>query len=248
MTRFPRWLLVVVTSGVLLVGCSSGPPAQESQAPSTGASISPQASASASGGPTTLGAGTEALSAGTYVLDLEALTGRDGRFPTLTVKVPDGWGNIDGWGILSGNGDTAMGITFWNVDEVFEHPCSGGALIQPGPTVADLVRALGQQPMRDATDQGAIVVDGFEGVQLEWSVPPDFDFSRCSDGYFNSWTAQSGSWNGGRYQQGPGQVDRLWILDIDGERLVVDASFMPSADAKDREELWLIMESIRFQT
>jgi hypothetical protein len=58
----------------------------------------------------------------------------------------------------------------------------------------------------------------------------------------------SGSWNGGRYRQGPEQVDRLWILDIDGERLVVDGAFMPSADTKDREELWMIMESIRFQT
>jgi hypothetical protein len=44
------------------------------------------------------------------------------------------------------------------------------------------------------------------------------------------------------------QVDRLWILDIDGERLVVDGAFMPSTDTKDREELWMIMESIRFQT
>jgi hypothetical protein len=61
-----------------------------------------------------------------------------------------------------------------------------------------------------------------------------FDFSTCSDSYFNSWTAVSGSWNGGRYRQGPGQVDRLWILDIDGERLVVVASFMPSTDAKER--------------
>lgn len=246
MTRHPRWLLAVVTSGVLLVGCSSGPPAQES--PSTEVSISPHGSASAEGGPTTLVAGTEALSAGTYILDLEALTALDGHFPTLTVTVPDGWGNIGGWGILSGNDDNGMGITFWNVDEVFKQPCSGSTLIQPGPTVADLARALGEQPTRDATEPVDIVVDGFKGVQLEWSVPAHFDFSKCLDGYFNSWTAVSGSWNGGRFQQGPGQVDRLWILDIDGERLVVDAAFMPSTDAKDREELWLVMESIRFET
>jgi hypothetical protein len=93
-----------------------------------------------------------------------------------------------------------------------------------------------------------IVVDGFKGVQLELSVPADIDFSTCDDGDFDSWTAVSGSWNGSRFQQGPGQVDRLWILGIDGERLVVDAAFMPSADAKDREELWQVMESIRFQT
>jgi len=85
-------------------------------------------------------------------------------------------------------------------------------------------------------------------VQLEWSVPADIDFSTCEDGYFESWTSAGGSWSTGRYQQGPGQVDRLWILDIDGQRLVIDAMYMPSTDAGDREELWQVMESIRFET
>ena len=40
----------------------------------------------------------------------------------------------------------------------------------------------------------------------------------------------------------------MWILDVEGERLVVDASFMPSTIPKDHEKLWLVMESIRFET
>lgn len=141
-----------------------------------------------------------------------------------------------------------MAIGFWDVDAVYEQPCSGGTLIQPGPTVADLARALGEQPMRDATEPVDIVVDGFKGLQMELSVPAHFDFSKCDDGDFDSWISDLGSWNSRRYHQGPGQVDRLWILDIDGERLVVGASFMPSTDAKDRKELWMVMESIRFET
>ena len=43
-------------------------------------------------------------------------------------------------------------------------------------------------------------------------------------------------------------VDRLWILDVDGERLVVDAMYMPTTYASDRAELWQVMESIRFET
>lgn len=91
-------------------------------------------------------------------------------------------------------------------------------------------------------------------MQLEWSVPADIDFSTCDedvsvgDHPFRSWTAVEGSWASDRYQQGPGQVDRLWILDVDGQRLVVDAMYMPSSDAKDRAELWQVMESIRFET
>jgi hypothetical protein len=241
MTRFPRWLVAVAISAVVLVGCSSGSPAQ--QIPSTEASFSPEGSASAVG-LTTLVAGSEALPAGTYRLDLEALTEEDGHYPPLTITVPDGWGNLDGWAILKRH----MAIGFWDVDLVFEHPCSGTAVIQPGPTIADLARALGEQPMRDATEPVDIVVDGFKGLQMELSVPAHFDFSKCNDGYFDSWFSSVGSWNSRRFHQGPGQVDRLWILDIDGERLVVGASFMPSTDAKDRQELWMVMESIRFET
>ena len=101
--------------------------------------------------------------------------------------------------------------------------------------------------LHDATEPVDIVVDGSEGLQMEWSVPADIDFSTCGDGFFDSWTAAAGSWNGGRYQQGPRQVDRLWILDVGGERLVVDAMYMPSTDAKDRKALWQVMESIRFE-
>ena len=111
-----------------------------------------------------------------------------------------------------------------------------------------------RQPSRNATAPQDITVGGFQGVELEWSVPSDLDFSTCDedelvgDHPFKSWTAAAGTWAGERYHQGPGQVDRLWILDVDGERLVVDAWHMPAADHKDREALFEIMKSIRFDT
>jgi hypothetical protein len=243
MTRFHGSLVALATSSVLaLAGCSSEKPAQGSP--------SPDVTTSTDRGSTILASGTEALPAGTYVLDLDALTVGAERLPNITITVPDGWSNIEGWGVNTGSkrGDRWMGITFWDVDEVYAHPCQGSRTIQPGPTVADLAKGLAKQPLRDATEAVDVVIDGIQGLQLEWSVPADFDFSTCGDGYFDSWTAASGSWNGGRYQQGPGQVDRLWILDVDGERLVVDAMYMPSADAMDRHELWQVVESIGFET
>lgn len=244
MTRISRWLSLFATSGVLsLVGCSSDPPGQETQPPDVSASPNP--------GPTTLGVGSEALAAGTYVLDLDAGGSGDERIPNMTITVPDGWGNLDGWVVHSGEGtDHFVGITFWDVDEVYAHPCRWSSrTIQPGPTVADLAKALTERPLRDATEPVDIVVDGYRGIQLEWSVPANIDFSTCDGNDFRSWTGAAGSWGGSvRYHQGPGQVNRLWILDIDGERLVVDAMYMPSTDATDREELWHVMESIRFET
>ena len=59
------------------------------------------------------------------------------------------------------------------------------------------------------------------------------------------------SWNdaiGDRYQQGPGQVDRLWILDVEGNRLLIDATYMPAATEQDRAELAMVVNSILFRT
>jgi hypothetical protein len=241
-------VLVGLVAVLSLVGCSSEQPAKGSPSSDGSVSLDP--------GPTTLASGSEALSAGTYELDLDARGSGNERFPHITITVPDGWANIDGWALNSGEGtDHWVGVTFWDVDEVFAHPCQWqGRRIQPGPTVADLAKALAKQPLRDATEPVDIVVDGFQGMQLEWSVPAGIDFTTCDqdesegDHLFRSWTAARDSWASDRYQQGPGQVDRLWILDIDGERLVVDAMYMPSTEANDREELWQVMESIRFET
>lgn len=63
-------------------------------------------------------------------------------------------------------------------------------------------------------------------------------------GFFESWTANG--WASDRYQQVPGQVDRLWILDVDGQRLVVDAWYLPAATAQDLAELAEVVDSIRF--
>jgi hypothetical protein len=41
-------------------------------------------------------------------------------------------------------------------------------------------------------------------------------------------------------------VDRIWALDVDGERLVVDASYLPEATQQDRAELESVVDSIRF--
>jgi len=62
-------------------------------------------------------------------------------------------------------------------------------------------------------------------------------------GHFESWTASG--WSSERWQQGPGQVDRIWILDVQGQRLVIDAGYMPSATTAERAELNCIVHSIR---
>jgi hypothetical protein len=145
--------------------------------------------------------------------------------------------------------DPTVAIQFRQVGQVYGHPCQWqGTLSDPGPSVDDLADALKDIPLRNATPPVDVVLDDRSGSYLEWSVPADIDFvARDTDGpdhYFESWTGGDG---GDRYQQGPGQVDRLWILDIDGARLVIDAFDMPSATAAERAELLEVVGSIRFE-
>ena len=51
---------------------------------------------------------------------------------------------------------------------------------------------------------------------------------------------------GNRYEQVPGQVDRLWVLDVHGQRLIVDATYSPDTPQADRAELTQVVESLRF--
>jgi hypothetical protein len=245
----PALFSVVLT----LAACGgSAPTAQHS--PSTVASSSVEPSI------TTIGREERRLDAGTYRLDLNQLAGAGTEFPAFLATVPDGWNTLDGW-ILNrpraGEDIPPVAVQFWDVDQVYGHPCHwDGTLFQPGPTVDDLAEALVDVPLRNATQPIDVTLDGYAGKTIEWSVPVDIEmdeqgeFPDCDltdDGHrdFKSWTGKG--WSSNRYQQGPGQLDRLWILDIGGARLVIDAFSMPYATSNEREELLAVVESIGFE-
>jgi hypothetical protein len=248
-----RIAATVVIGMAMLAGCAAAQP--------TGSPGDMTASLAASGSaaPDALGRGDVPLEAGTYRVDLAGLAPGSDPYPTFEVTVPDGWVSSDGWAIaraVDGQDAPSVAVTFWDVDQVYGHPCAWAeTLTDPGPTVDDLVTALLGVAMRNPTMPVPVNLDGRQGIYLEWSVPTDIafdengDFPECDpsgDGHrdFRSWTGSG--WASTRYHQGPGQVDRLWILDVDGERLVIDAFSMPSARETDVRELVDLVASIRF--
>jgi hypothetical protein len=183
-----------------------------------------------------------------------------GTYPTYTVVMPAGWFAI-GTGFVAKYPETGkprpvLGLSVWDVGRVFRDPChSQGEGVDPGPGIANLVAALLAQTMRDATKPTDVSLAGYMGKYLEWSVPADLkssswtNFDACdlqSDGYhdFLSWLGAGGV--GERYEQVPGQVDRLWILDVKGQRLVVDSTYSPDTSQVERDALEQIVESIQF--
>jgi hypothetical protein len=207
-----------------------------------------------------LGAGRQELEAGAHALDLVARDKRGTgpvRLPWIEITGHEGWFNFDGWGLGKGRKlPFPLAVSFWDVAQVYPTPCdwAGKPMIDPGRGVDGLATALAKQPLRNATAPIDVELAGFRGKYLEWSVPTDIDFDKarearalfphCDEATFQSWTANG--WAGDRYQQLPGQVDRIWILDVDGERLVVDAWYLAAATPEDRAELEHVVDSIRF--
>jgi hypothetical protein len=189
--------------------------------------------------------GTQDLKAGTYAFAFPQFDAPGKPFPRALITVPDGW-RIEGGFALVSMDDTQRyrAVTIWNVVGVYANGCHWlGPMIHPGSTVDELAAVLAARPLRNATSPVAVSLGGYNGQYLEWSVPVDIRFSDCEAGMFKSWTDVEGD----RYQQGPGQVDRLWILDVQGHRLLIDATYMPGATEQDRATLAKVVDSIAFK-
>lgn len=178
----------------------------------------------------------EALEPGTYTL---------AHGLNATITVPAGWINLDQQGVAKGDGDSFMVVTFWpfptDFEEVYTDPCNWStSIIEPpvGPTVDELASALAAQSMRGDAVPADVTIDGYEGKYLEMTVPSDIDFASCDSAEFRSWL--------GRFHQGPGQTDRVYILDVDGERQVLIAHHMPGVSAAELAEQQEVLDSIDF--
>ena len=160
----------------------------------------------------------------------------------ITMDVPSGWGGNDGHVIFKGPG---QGISTWVVRNVYADPCAWtGTLLDPpaGSSVDRLVAALAAQKDRHASTPTHVTVDGFTGTYMELTTPAGIDLAGCDGGQFRSWVDSGGS----RYTE-PGQRDMLWIIDVDGIPLVIDAALGAGTTRRDRAERTRIVESAQIE-
>ncbi len=88
---------------------------------------------------------------------------------------------------------------------------------------------------------------GFEGwaaIKIGTCQPARADLSGCDEFQFRVYLDGRGP-NGGQRYLVAGELQQLWILDVDGVPLVIDASLDPGTSARDRAELIQMVESIQ---
>jgi len=170
----------------------------------------------------------------------------------ITVTIPAiGWYGESG-GILAKNDnpdapDGAGMIVFAGDLYVYEHPCQWESSLPDAPstTVDELVAALASQPSRDASEPVDITVDGYPGKSITLHVPDDAVFSECDRGEFRT-LVDDPQLDGARYHQDPGQIDQLWIVDVNGVPILIDAAYYAGTPAEHVDEMRAIIDSITF--
>ena len=83
-----------------------------------------------------------------------------------------------------------------------------------------------------------MTVDGHHGKAIELTLTTDI--ATCPTGFW-LW----GDSSDGRYLQGNGEMNRIYVLDVDGARRTFFARFPAITTAADRAELEAIIESIK---
>jgi hypothetical protein len=165
----------------------------------------------------------------------------------ITLDVPDGYQGFQGWAALKA-GTSQTAVSTMAIGDVYADPCQwvGTMLDRSAISSTDeVVAALATQKGLRVSTPTDVTVDGFAGTYMERRVPARTDLSNCDGGQFRVYLdAGRGSSAGERYLV-PGELQHLWILDIEGVPLVIDASLNPGMSAQVRAELLRMVGSVQ---
>lgn len=163
----------------------------------------------------------------------------------VSVTLPAGWEADDQVvSRLTAEEGTLMSISAWVVTGVYADPCDWSGTIQEvGPSAAELADVLEDQPTRHAS-RTTVSLGEYVAARVLMSVPDDVDFESCDEGEFRSW-ADPVSGDNARSHDGPGQIDEVYVIDVGGVRVVIDAAYFPDASSAELGELHRILKSLQ---
>ena len=111
-------------------------------------------------------------------------------------------------------------LGLWRVTGVYEDPCAASHLLRP-TSVRATAKAFLRQRLTSSTRPREIEVAGHHGLFMEVTTPTDFEYATCDDAEMNLWDGRPDS---SYWTRMPGMVNKLWILDIDGEPMLIQRS------------------------
>jgi hypothetical protein len=141
---------------------------------------------------------------------------------------------------------------------VYGDPCHWTSTIPESPALTpdEIAAAFAAQASTEATTPVDVTVGGYAGKAVTLTVPMTYDipgadreerFAACDNNVFAFYGLESDETVEARNAQGAGQIDELWILDVDGSIVILDAAYSPATPPDLVEELRALAESATFE-
>jgi hypothetical protein len=226
-------------------GGFSGPPAATpTPTPTPTPTLAPTPTPTAS--PTAIADPHGQVGPGTYVAHPFPAPNRAMSF---TFELSGSWDAHADPGSMVGINRDDVGFGFLQVSSLNGDPCkwsSDADDVAIGPTVDDLVSVLASETEYDTSPASEVNLSGYTGKKLVATMPDTLNPNAsenvgCDEGQFRIWNATGAA----IYAQGPENRWTMWILDVEGQRVVVMTNDYATSSAANREELQSIVDSIQ---
>ncbi len=164
----------------------------------------------------------------------------------ITFSVPPGW--LTGAGYVDKHPGQPVWVGFraWSLESVYADPCrwrDATPSTRPFGGANGLATALLNQAGSSASAPVSLTFGGTAAIRIELSVPADVDLAQCDRGEYRRWT-EFGAADSVSIDHEQGQIDVLYLVDVDRMPLVIQASYLPASSAKDVAELEEILASM----
>jgi hypothetical protein len=197
------------------------------------------------------------------------VTNTDLPVQTTVSIAASGWSPLEGLDAITKDDDgldppESVGAAFlawaWPAGsgfDIYGDPCRWSTTIPetPATTPGEIAAALAAQASSNATAPVDVTVGGYAGKAITVHVPMAFElgpdstreeeFADCDEDVFGFYGVR-GEPEPARNAQGPGQIDELWILEVDGAIVILDAAYSPSTPADLVEEMRAMAASATF--
>jgi hypothetical protein len=158
--------------------------------------------------------------------------------------VPAGWVISDGRVAKHLDQRDEVAFSAWTVDQVYADPCHWqGGVLASAPGAQDFATRLHDQAGRNPSAVTEATLGGVPAFRVQLSTPAQLDLWLCDRREFRSWS-ELHVIDGANSHDAPGQVDAVYVVDVDRRPLVIDAAHMPAASKQDLAELEAILTSM----
>jgi hypothetical protein len=163
----------------------------------------------------------------------------------ITFTMPGGWEKLAVPNLVWSQDDDKSTVGFGTIDDLVSDPCDPSqGYVGVGPTADDLATALADVPGVAINSSEEITISGFSGtmVDIEWSE------ANCpAEVEPMLWVKQPGD----VLEPHPGGsdtlFDRMYFLDVNGERLVISTSAHANATDQRVADIQSILDSIQIE-